>query len=205
MQSEDMRREKEEKGFLFKNGHPGKENFMIMALVGVLFLVIAWPVNREKKVTQSGQSDTEKATMDLQVKEDNIPEYAQYLEESLERLLSTMEGVGKVRVMVTLEGTGEVIVEKDQNSGKNASTEVDSSGGSRNTSNITMEEATVFYESSNGDTPIVKQKRAPKVVGVAVSAQGGGNAATAGNIKKAIQALFGIDAHNIIIVKMISQ
>ena len=84
MQSEDMRREKEEKGFLFKNGHPGKENFLIMALVGVLFLVIAWPVNREKKVTQSGQSDTEKATMDLQVKEDNIPEYAQYLEESLE-------------------------------------------------------------------------------------------------------------------------
>ena len=82
---------------------------------------------------------------------------------------------------------------------------MDSAGGSRNTSDITEEETTVFFDSANGDAPIIKQKLAPRVAGVAVSAQGGGNAVIAGNIKKAIQALFGIDAHKIIIVKMITQ
>ncbi len=45
----------------------------------------------------------------------------------------------------------------------------------------------------------------PSVKGVVVSAQGGGNAKTAENISEAIQALFGIEAHKIKIVKMISQ
>ena len=39
---------------------------MILVLVGVLLLVVAWPVNDEKKTTQSVQSDSEQATIDLQ-------------------------------------------------------------------------------------------------------------------------------------------
>ncbi|MBS7340544.1 MAG: stage III sporulation protein AG [Suilimivivens sp.] len=221
MQKDRVPGEPEKKELLKGKGRFGKENYLILVLVGVLLLVVAWPVNDEKKTTQSVQSDSEQATIDLQTDlysgltikgendfesdVDSIPSYARYLEESLEKLLSTMEGVGKVRVMVTLEGTGETIVEKDQNIKKNGSTEVDSAGGSRNTSDITEEETTVFFDSANGDAPIIKQKLAPRVAGVAVSAQGGGNAVIAGNIKKAIQALFGIDAHKIIIVKMITQ
>lgn len=116
-----------------------------------------------------------------------------------------MEGVGKVQVMITLEGTGETIVEKDILQTTDSSTEVDSAGGSRNTADIEKQEATVFYDLQTGETPFVRQVTSPKVAGVAVSAQGGGNAVIAGNIKKAIQALFGIDVHKIIIVKMTSQ
>lgn len=198
-----------------------KENCLIMVLMGILFLIIVWPVENEKKQMQSSQSDSKENILDLQMRKEpeaelaadwntfctveSISDYTEYLEGSLEKLLSTMDGVGKVQVMITLEGTGESIVEKDTNTKTDGSTEVDSVGGSRNTTGITEEETTVFYEAADGETPFVRKVTAPEVEGVVVSAQGGGNVVIAENIKEAIQALFGIDAHKIIIVKMISQ
>lgn len=192
-----------------------KENCLIVALAGILLLVAAWPVEKQDKSTQSVQSDSKENILNIQAGEEkeqltavwdnSLTSYTEYLEASLEKLLGTMEGVGKVQVMITLEGTGETIVEKDILQTTDSSTEVDSAGGSRNTADIEKQEATVFYDLQTGETPFVRQVTSPKVAGVAVSAQGGGNAVIAGNIKKAIQALFGIDVHKIIIVKMTSQ
>lgn len=192
-----------------------KENCLIVALAGILLLVAAWPVEKQDKSTQSVQSDSKENILNIQAGEEkeqltavwdnSLTSYTEYLEASLEKLLGTMEGVGKVQVMITLEGTGETIVEKDILQTTDSSTEVDSAGGSRNTADIEKQEATVFYDLQAGETPFVRQVTSPKVAGVAVSAQGGGNAVIAGNIKKAIQALFGIDVHKIIIVKMTSQ
>lgn len=196
-----------------------KDNFLIMILLGILLLVVAWPVREEedKNMSQSGQWDSKSAILDLSGSGDSglgtsnspasvaTPEYAAYLEEALEQLLSTMDGVGKVRVMITLEDCGETLVEKDQVSRRNGSTEVDSAGGSRNTTDISQEESTVFSGQGSAESPFIRQVKYPKVLGVAVSAQGGGNAATAQKITGTIQALFGIDAHKIIIVKMISE
>lgn len=196
-----------------------KDNFLIMVLLGILLLVIAWPVKKEEKekMSQSGQWDSKNAILDLSENGDAgiqsldsslsiaAPEYAAYLEEALEQLLSTMDGVGKVRVMVTLEDGGETLVEKDLVSRRGGSTEVDSAGGSRNTTDISEEESTVFSGQGSAQGPFIRQVKYPKVMGVAVSAEGGGNAATVQKITRAIQALFGIEAHKIIIVKMISE
>lgn len=196
-----------------------KDNFLILILLGILLLVVAWPVQKEEKenISQSGQWDSKNAILDLSGagSADSgdqdpslsvlVPEYAAYLEEALEQLLSTMEGVGKVKVMVTLEDCGETLVEKDQVSRHNGTTEVDSAGGSRNTTDISREESTVFSGQGSAGEPFIRQVKYPKVLGVAVSAEGGGNAEAAQKITRAIQALFGIDAHKIIIVKMISE
>lgn len=196
-----------------------KDNFLIMVLLGILLLVIAWPVKKDGKenVSQSGQWDSKNAILDIQGNGEAgsgaldsavsvaAPEYAAYLEEALEQLLSTMDGVGKVRVMVTLEDCGETLVEKDLVSRRNGSTEVDSAGGSRNTTDISQEESTVFSGQGSAEGPFVRQVKYPKVLGVAVSAQGGGNAEAVQKITGTIQALFGIEAHKIIIVKMISE
>lgn len=191
-----------------------RDNFLILVLMGVLVLVIAWPVKDEKKMSESVQLDSESGILDLQtnyrtnVLEENRqesdfqPEYVAYLEGALEQLLSTVDGVGKVKVMITLEDGGETLVEKDLTTTRKGTTEVDTEG-SRNTTDITEEEATVYTQAGSEDVPFVRQIKYPKVAGVVVSAQGGGNAATAQKITKAIQALFGIEAHKIIIVKMI--
>lgn len=197
-----------------------RDNFLIVILVGVLLLVIAWPVEEKDGNEKSNQWDSKYDMIGLQSAaetdtvsiagdkeaDSSLASYAARLERSLEELLSTMEGVGKVRVMVTLKDAGEAVVEKDISKTRNGTTEVDSAGGSRNTTNITDSEETLYQNGQgSGGSPYVKKVLAPQVEGVAVSAQGGGNAKTVQNITEAIQALFGIEAHKIKIVKMISQ
>ena len=103
-----------------------KDNFVIMLLCGVLLLVIAWPTEKKggKEPSQSVQLDSENDMLDIQTKQQTHvlyeggseswyrPEYAAYLEDALEQFLSTVDGVGKVQVMVTLEDGGETFVEK---------------------------------------------------------------------------------------------
>ena len=193
-----------------------RDNFLIVILVGVLLLVIAWPVEEKDKKTktQSQQWDSEadiiKVRSDTEAAgaasdaEFGLFSYTAALENSLEELLSTMDGVGKVRVMVTLEDGGVSVIEKDQSTEKSSSDEEDSAGGSRKSVSTSMREETIF-DSRQGSSagPFVKQFLAPRVEGVVVSAQGGANAKIVQNITEAIQALFGIEAHKIKIVKMI--
>ncbi len=199
-----------------------KDNFLIMILVGILLLVIVWPVNtgEEKNGAElwEGQEDTEdnmadtysvsKSSEEMIAKgaEETMLAYATYLEETLEEVLSSMEGAGKVKVMVTMESSGEAVIEKDVVTQRSGTTEVDSAGGSRNTTDISRQEETVFEESKEHiQLPYVKRIDAPKVKGVLIAAQGGHNANVAKNITEAIQALFGIEVHKIKIVKMNSQ
>ena len=51
----------------------------------------------------------------------------------------------------------------------------------------------------------VKKVIYPKIEGVVVCAQGGGNATVNKNITEAIQVLFGIDVHKIKVIKMSSK
>ena len=95
-----------------------------------------------------------------------------------------------------------MIIEKDKNTVRNSTTEVDSAGGSRNTTDFNDAEETVYGENNS---PYISKMLTPSIQGVVVSAQGGGNEKTAENISEAIQALFGIEAHKIKVVKMISQ
>ena len=183
-----------------------RENMAIMALLGILLMVIAIPVKKtetqkdqtaapENKSTASGTQETEE--------EDNTGGYAGELEERLESLLASMEGVGNVKVMVTLDSSREQVVEKDIPSTMDTTKETDSTGGSRDVINSRQEETTVYVTDSAGNkTPYVSKIREPSIEGVTVVAQGGGNAVIQKNITEVIQALFGIEAHKIKVVKM---
>ena len=183
-----------------------KENMAIMALLGILLMVIAIPLKKtetqkdqtaapENKSTASGTQETEE--------EDNTGGYAGELEERLESLLASMEGVGNVKVMVILDSSREQVVEKDIPSTMDTTKETDSTGGSRDVINSRQEETTVYVTDSAGNkTPYVSKIREPSIEGVTVVAQGGGNAVIQKNITEVIQALFGIEAHKIKVVKM---
>ena len=183
-----------------------KENMAIIALLGILLMVIAIPVKKtetqkdqtaapENKSIASGTQETEE--------EGNPGGYAGELEERLESLLASMEGVGNVKVMVTLDSSREQVVEKDIPSTMDTTKETDSTGGSRDVINSRQEETTVYVTDSAGNkTPYVSKIREPSIEGVTVVAQGGGNAVIQKNITEVIQALFGIEAHKIKVVKM---
>ena len=199
-----------------------KNNCLILVLMGILLLVIVWPVGDNSKTlskqsmpmeqfsTTTGLFD-EKSIITGENENaipetDSMREYAAYLESALEELLSTVEGAGEIKVMITMESSQEAVVEKDKTLVRAGTTEVDSAGGSRNTSDISDSEETLYVGGrNNGELPYVKKIIAPRIAGVVVSAQGAGKESVVKNITEAIQVLFGIDAHKIKIVKMISK
>jgi len=194
-----------------------KDHFLIMILVGVLFLVIMWPTEKKSSGRESGLWDNYSDIMDLsahknesentyeEVIEYDLATYIEYLETKLENTLSTIEGAGKTKVMITLKASAETIVEKDAPLKRAGSTEVDAAGGSRNTSNIETGQETIFYTNAAGQkVPYVKKTIQPLIEGVLVVTQGGNNEIIIRNITEAIKALFGVDEHKIKIVKMVS-
>lgn len=160
---------------------PKKDQLLILVLFGLLLAVIAVPVEERKETEairqENGQSE------DISTEERS---YEQEMERKLEELLGQVQGVGQVRVMLTFQGTGEKKVEKDASASEEE-----------------HREETVYEERGSSErTPYVTSESNPKVEGVLVIAQGGGNSRIRQEILEAAQALFGVDAHKIKIMKM---
>ena len=165
-----------------------KEQLLIGALVGILLLVIAIPVPKtEKNVT----SEIDPAVLESALE--------QTIEEQLKSILQKISGVGRVEVLITYEDYGRVVVEKDESLSEELVQEADENGGKRTTT-ISRNDMTTVYDSK--ESPYVVQEFSPVVKGILVVAEGGGNMSVKKQIQETIQALFGLDAHKISIMKM---
>ncbi|MCI8713509.1 MAG: stage III sporulation protein AG [Ruminococcus sp.] len=180
-------------------GHPklpNKTQLLTMFLVGILLLVVAWPMpgqEPEEKgdaepVSDSGLSDEEA--------------YQEYLEKRIARALEQVEGVGRAEVVITLKSTAEKVVEKDQVSDSQTSSEADSVGGTRTIDERSSQRESVYEQRSDGtQTPYVRKELTPEIGGVLIVCDGGDNAVVIRDITEAVQALFGVEAHKIKIMK----
>lgn len=199
-----------------------------MILAGILLFIVALPIKDAEKVREDSNQYTDSDSsqnllaigeitdLDQESTQNNGAEngsaventeelniYTKYLEEKLEKILTTVEGVGNVKVMITVSASGEQIIEKDLPNSKSITTEADADGGNRNINEYENKESTVYLTDSNGNQiPYVVKQLEPAIEGVMVVAQGGGNAIVNKNITEVIQALFGIEAHKIVVVKM---
>ena len=208
------------KEFLLK-----RDNLVILILIGILFLVIAWPIEDSTKTVKTNEmyelwdrSDdnidkNKEQTEKLQMKDEknfSVTEgiyqenyVVSRLEQKLEDILSSMYGVGKVKVMITLISGGEKVIAKDIPMERNNIVENDSAGGNRNTNEMYSQEETVYSTTHEGEKiPYVIKENSAVVKGVSVVAEGGDNSMVQKNISEVIQALFGIEEHKIKVVKM---
>lgn len=179
---------------------PGKMQLLIILLVGILLVVIVIPVPDRKNTDTAENKNDENKTKNYQA--DSEEEYEQYLERRVSKALEYVQGVGKTEVMITLKSSGQNVVEKDQKSSSQITDEEDSSGGTRSVKDNTADKTSIYEQSSDGtQSPYVSKKLTPEIEGVIVIAQGGDNAVVVENITEAIQALFGVEAHKIKIMK----
>lgn len=176
---------------------PKKNQLLLLLLAGVLLVVIAWPV--PDKNQEEMQEKQEPAGGGAEV---STEAYEEYLERRVASALEYVEGVGRAEVVITLKSSGQKIVEKDQTSNSQATAEEDSSGGSRTIEDRSSDKTSVYEQQADGSQiPYVSKEMTPEIEGVLVIADGGDNAVIVQNITEAIQALFGVEAHKIKIMK----
>lgn len=208
-----------------------KNNLLIIVLLGVLFMVIAIPVDTagtggkstsgrnnnssyQTKNTgtgyQAGGTAAYTAAGDGTAGYDEtagtgyVWEQEQYIKEmeaKAESLLSGVNGAGQVKVMITLRASSEQVVEKDMPVTRSQTSEQDSQGGSRMVSEFATEDATVYRKGNGYEEPYVVKTLSPSVEGVVVVAQGAGNGEVSKNLSEAVQILFGVEAHRVKVLK----
>lgn len=208
-----------------------KNNLLIIVLLGVLFMVIAIPVDTAGTggKSTSGRNDNSSyqtkntgtgyqaggtaaytaagdgtAGYDETAGMGYVWEQEQYIKEmeaKAESLLSGVNGAGQVKVMITLRASSEQVVEKDMPVTRSQTSEQDSQGGSRMVSEFATEDATVYRKGNGYEEPYVVKTLSPSVEGVVVVAEGAGNGEVSKNLSEAVQILFGVEAHRVKVLK----
>lgn len=164
--------------FLEKLRNRNKTDYIILILLGVLVMIIAVPTEdkKEKKTKEEINTVADTQTEDT---------YKKRTEEQLEKLIEKMSGAGKTKVMITFSDDGYTCLDKN-----------------RTTDEKKQEETTVIYDTGDGETPYIIQKKLPQVEGVVVVAEGGDNPAVVTEISNAVMSLFHLEVHKVIVVKM---
>lgn len=181
-----------------------KQKLLIAAGIGMLILVILWPVSENSGSGEATPEGGIKGTgaQNTADETESLDAYVKRQEIRLGNVLSEIEGAGKVTVMITARASRELIVEKDVTQDSAVSEEEDSSGGRRVTKNSTHSESAVTDDSSGTASPYVIKSLEPEIEGIAVAAQGAGTAEIETEIINTVRALFDVPVHKISVVKM---
>lgn len=198
-----------------------RDNLIILVLSGVLLFIIAMPMEKKngdgkeggeddylKGITFSGLDSDSTASPESvpeAAREMTDAEYAAWLEMRLTEALSQVEGMGKVQVMITLSASRELVVEREQAVSRSATNETDSQGGSRVISQVETGDAVVYSSGGTDSEPYVIKTLPPKVEGVLVVAEGAGRGTINRTVTAIAQALFGVEAHKVSVVRMESK
>ncbi len=186
-----------------------KESAFIIILAGILCLVVVWPSSgspagggrKSSGGTTPETSDRGSVSADSAQAALNL--YVENQEERLKDILEQMDGVGKIQVMIRAKASKEYVVEKDLTTNTNTVSETDSQGGTRQSSEASKSESSLYTKDGSGnDVPWVVKELEPEIEGVVVAAEGGGNEQVANEITQAVQVLFNIPIHKIKVVKM---
>ena len=127
--------------------------------------------------------------------------YEKELEQRIAALLDRVEGVGKADVMVVLRSSEERVFHVDKTSRTSATEE--KGGDGRTVREQEISESTVMGGGNQG--PMVEKELTPEVSGIVISADGGGNASVRAEISEAMEALFGLPAHKIKVLKRVKE
>ena len=116
-------------------------------------------------------------------------DYTTQLEEKLTDVISSIQGVGECKVMITLENTAESVYATNN---ENKSDEKSSN----------KKDEYVFYESSQGETPVLIKEYLPKVQGVTVVCSGGDDITVKEKIIESVTSLFNISTNRVSVSKI---
>ena len=191
------------KEFFKKNGEENdkKKNieniivFIIILIITVLILNVMWSSDDNNSKNKS--EDTTKVlaqTTTANEEQDN-------LENRLENILESINGVGKAKVLIKYSESSSVVAVYNET--KSESTTQENDGSSNKDVKQTESKKEVAYTDENGkNTPITEKVIMPVIEGAIITAQGAGNANIKASIVSAVEAVTGLAVHKIQVFEM---
>ncbi len=178
----------------------GKEEWLILILVGILLLIVFYPKSKaETEIPDMAENnefiETQIGCIDFS--------YKNQMEMQLEDVLKSIDGIDNVHAMITFKGSQEEVVLKEISLTEETTKEEDTAGGVREILTGNTEETVCYSNTSKeNSTPYIIHTKAPEVEGVLIVV-GGKNAGTLRiQIVQAVQALFDVDSHKVVVIKM---
>ncbi|MCD8222282.1 MAG: stage III sporulation protein AG [Clostridiales bacterium] len=197
----------------------GKDKWILLLTMGLALCILAFPVEWLTSDHKKTESDGDRDRLGM-VQGDGTPidsvsvfrsgtegtvaqeTYEKALENRIRQILRKVSGVGEVDVMVVLKSSSEKIWQTDESS--SASTEESGEDGElRRFASGEKEVQTVLVAKDGTEEPMLTKEFYPEVSGIIISAQGGDSPSVQAEISAAMEALFGLPAHKIKVLKRV--
>lgn len=129
--------------------------------------------------------------------------YEQALASELERLLSSIQGAGQVKVSVSLAKGPAYVFGHNTTNDTRTTEERDSDGATRTVQEATTsQQPVILRDGSQGERPLIAEEERPQVAGILVLAEGAGDSWVRLNLVRAVQALYPLPTHRITVLTM---
>ena len=178
-----------------------KKNIENLILIAVLLIVVLVSVNCIWK-DDKGKKNKNKDNIVIANDDYTVcsSTYTQEdLEKKLEAILSSINGVGEVRVLITYSQTSIVNPVYNENYDESVTEEADTNGGKRTVSSSSNKKEVV---SSSNNEIITRSITSPQIQGAVIIAKGAGNATVKSNIIQAVEAATGLSTYKIQVFEM---
>ena len=188
---------------LLKKSEDGKDKkkqmenivvFIIIAIVTVLIINTMWS-GEEKEGTESNEDPTKVLAHADSSQQDN-------LEKKLEDILETINGVGKVNVLIKYSESSTVVAMYNETTSESTTKENDGEGGSKDVKETENKKEIVYTDEDGTNKPITEKVVMPVIEGAIVTARGAGNANVKASIVSAVEAVTGLAVHKIQVFEM---
>mgnify|MGYP000913802295 CR=1 FL=1 len=170
-------------------------NLAIILIIGIMILITTSIFIDNRKVKETDDSGIDIAEKNNKAINYFSDDYATFLEQKLERILSQIKGVGKVKVMITLEDTTEKIPAINSTTNSEKTNEKDSQGGTRETIREDSSEQVVI-KGNDGSAIIIKEIK-PKIKGAIVVAEGAEDAQVKEKLYQAVKTVLDLSGNKV--------
>lgn len=169
--------------------------FIIILIVTVLIINVMWSSNDKKAENKSEDTTKVLAQATSSSEKDD-------LETRLEDILASIDGVGKVKVLIKYSESSSVVPMYNETTSESTTKETDGDGANKDVKETESKREIVYTDENGKNTPITEKVIMPVIEGAIVTAQGAGNANIKTSIVSAVEAVTGLAVHKIQVFEM---
>ena len=168
--------------------------FIIILIITVLIINNMWSsgVNESKQ----DKADTTKVLAQTSSSQQDD------LESNLEDILETINGVGKVKVLIKYSESSTVVAMYNETISESITKENDGNGGSKDVKESENKKEIVYTDEDGTNKPITEKVVMPVIEGAIITAQGASNVNIKTSIVSAVEAVTGLPVHKIQVFEM---